>query len=229
MHLTEQEPNHTRYDRYPAIFAAAKAASGPEPLRILSFGCSTGEEPRTLAEKYFPSSRILGVDVAPEVLAAARARTQDLANVSIAASDAASVAASGLYDLVFAMSVLCRNPAPKDWSEYPFARFEARVAELTALLKPGGVLALANTNYRLTQSRLIRFYDLIVEPEARDPGQVWRLAPDGSVLEMPNSGPVATDCLFRKRMSPRPDSPDIPLAIARPDGAALVTLWLRFP
>ncbi len=68
MNVPEQAANNTRYDRYPEIFRTARLAAGPQPLRILSFGCSTGEEPRTLAEKYFATSQILGVDVAPDVL-----------------------------------------------------------------------------------------------------------------------------------------------------------------
>ena len=37
------------------------------------------------------------------------------------------------------------------------------------MLKPGGLLVLANANYTLTQSRLMRFFDLIADPALRDP------------------------------------------------------------
>jgi SAM-dependent methyltransferase len=232
MNVPEQAANNTRYDRYPEIFRLAQLAAGPEPARILSFGCSTGEEPKTLAEKYFAGSQIVGVDVSWEVLEKARALTAHLANVTIAQSELDAIAGFGPYDAIFAMSVLCRNPAPKDhdWTDFPFARFESRVAELTGQLKSDGIFVLVNSNYNLTQSRLIRFYDLVVSPKVDAPQQVWKLAPDGSRLEKPGGGMLdrktATDCVFRKRRDPWPDGPNIPLRIVGPDGAELVTIWL---
>lgn len=232
MNVPEQAANNTRYDRYPEIFRLAQLAAGPEPLRILSFGCSTGEEPKTLADKYFTRSQIFGVDVSQDVLEKARGLTAHLPNVTIARSETDAIADFGPYDAIFAMSVLCRNPAPKDhdWTDFPFARFESRIAELTEQLKPDGVFVLVNANYNLTQSRLIRFYDLVVSAEVAAPQQVWKLAPDGSKLEKPGGGMLdrrtATDCVFRKRRDPWPDGASIPLRIAGADGAELVTIWL---
>jgi tRNA G46 methylase TrmB len=51
----------TAPNRYPEIFAAA-AAAAPDARRILSFGCSTGEECVSLAE-YFPKSEIIGAEI----------------------------------------------------------------------------------------------------------------------------------------------------------------------
>jgi chemotaxis methyl-accepting protein methylase len=48
----------TAPNRYPEIFAAAVAAAAAA-RRILSFGCSTGEECVSLAE-YFPKAEIIG-------------------------------------------------------------------------------------------------------------------------------------------------------------------------
>jgi SAM-dependent methyltransferase len=232
---TRQQPStSTRLDRYPAIFRAAKAAAGPDPERILSYGCSTGEEPLTLARKYFPKSQILGVDVSDEALEQARNRTANAPNVRIARSSERVIAEFGPCDLVFAMSVLCRNPPPRDhhWQEFPFAHFEEAVAGLAASLKPGGLLVLANANYTLTQSHLIRHFDLIADPRVRDPGQVWKLASDGTELERPapnnSDARIGTDCLFRKRAEPWPDGPHIPLRVIAPNGMELVTIWLNF-
>ena len=232
MNPTEQQANNTRYDRYPEIFAVARR-SAALPKRVLSFGCSTGEEVQTLAEKYFPDAQIVGVDVAPAVLERAKALTSALANVTICASDAAAILSHAPYDIIFAMSVLCRNPAPRNWAEFSFERFEARISEFLEWLLPGGIFVLVNANYNLTQSRLIRFFDLIVSPDLEGPGQVWKLAPNRGVLERPGGGilknKAATDCVFRRREEPWPDAKDIPLRIATPENADLATIWLNFP
>ena len=65
-----QGPNKTALNRYPEIFAAA-AAAAPNAQRILSFGCSTGEECVTLAN-YFPGAQIVGTDINPLNLLKAR-------------------------------------------------------------------------------------------------------------------------------------------------------------
>ena len=58
-----QIPNTTALNRYPEIFACA-ANAAPDTRRILSFGCSTGEECVTLAS-YFPAAQIVGTDINP--------------------------------------------------------------------------------------------------------------------------------------------------------------------
>ena len=58
-----QIPNTTALNRYPEIFACA-ANAAPDARRILSFGCSTGEECVTLAS-YFPAAQIVGTDINP--------------------------------------------------------------------------------------------------------------------------------------------------------------------
>jgi len=119
------------------------------------------------------------------------------------------------------------------WQLRNLIRSPERLAELLQWLKPGGVLALVNSNYNLTQSRLIRFFDLVVGADMEVPRQVWKLAPGGRILEKPGGGilddKTATDCVFRKRETPWPEGPDIPLRIVSPKGADLVTLWLSLP
>src|SRR5258708_8966611 len=58
-----QPDNFTLPDRYPHLFqlAATTIGDGPEK-RILSFGCSTGEEVFAL-RRYFPSATIVGIDI----------------------------------------------------------------------------------------------------------------------------------------------------------------------
>jgi hypothetical protein len=53
----------TAFNRYPQIFAGA-AHAAPNARRILSFGCSTGEECATL-KMYFPQAKVVGADLNP--------------------------------------------------------------------------------------------------------------------------------------------------------------------
>ena len=54
--------------RYPHIFEFVRIKLGNHPARILSFGCSTGEEVFTL-RKCFPAATIKGIDINPDNIA----------------------------------------------------------------------------------------------------------------------------------------------------------------
>ena len=53
--------SRTTLDRYPELFRAASQQM-PDATRILSYGCSTGEECATLT-RYFPAAEIVGTDI----------------------------------------------------------------------------------------------------------------------------------------------------------------------
>src|ERR1700689_3241127 len=56
---------NTGADRYPAIFRFARDSLGDgAALRLLSFGCATGEEVFSL-RRYFPQSHVKGIDINP--------------------------------------------------------------------------------------------------------------------------------------------------------------------
>src|SRR5262245_40070421 len=62
--------SRTTLDRYPELFRAASQQM-PDATRILSYGCSTGEECATLT-RYFPAAEIVGTDINLWSLARAR-------------------------------------------------------------------------------------------------------------------------------------------------------------
>jgi len=63
--LLFQPYSTTRADRYPVIFRFVRDALGDAPsLRLLSFGCSSGEEVWTL-RRYFAAAFIKGIDIDP--------------------------------------------------------------------------------------------------------------------------------------------------------------------
>lgn len=145
----------TRPDRYPQIFSFVRDCIGDGPdRRILSFGCSTGEEVFSLTS-YFQSASIHGLDVNPYNIRQCQARwQQDGADPRLAFTRAASTwdEAPESYDAIFAMAVfrhgrLGENSARCDHL-IRFAQFEQSVTALVRSLKPGGILVIRHANFR---------------------------------------------------------------------------------
>jgi len=101
----------------------------PEAPSVLEIGCGTGFLGQALIER-LPGARWLMTDIAPGMIARARARFGSRADYAVMDGEAPSV--SGPFDLI------CSSLAAQ-W----FADLPAALARLTRLLAPGGYLALA--------------------------------------------------------------------------------------
>lgn len=67
----------TAMNRYPAIFSACKSyLKDKDDVKILSYGCSTGEEVVTLRE-YFKDATIVGAEINSHSLEVCRKRNLD--------------------------------------------------------------------------------------------------------------------------------------------------------
>src|SRR5262249_14240005 len=99
----------TGMDRYPDIFKACKDyfRSQLEP-KVLSFGCSTGEEVLTLRQ-YFPDAWITGADINKRNLSHCRKLVVD-SRINFVHSDLATIQKHGPFDAIFCMAVLQRTP-----------------------------------------------------------------------------------------------------------------------
>ena len=197
--LNVQLHTSTRADRHPAIFRAASIAM-PHAASVLSYGCSTGLEPRTLAERYFPDARVVGLDVSAEALAQARLTNADLAGrVTIAHSTRENLSALGPYDVVFAMNVLCRWPETRGLRDigglFPFAQFCEQVALLDSSLNQGGLLVIAGSSFEFLHTPTAGGYDLVADRRVVDLGGVKVFDRHG--LEVPPH--KTTACIYRKR------------------------------
>jgi len=180
-----QPMSNTRLDRYPEIFATAAEAL-PDARRILSFGCSSGEECVTLA-KYFPRAKIIGTDV--NLISLAKAMRYLSRNVRFAYASEKTLRRLGEFDAVFCMAVL-RNPRKKlAAGRYPFERFEERAHFLETLVGPGGILVIHNSNYRFGDVAHLHRYERIPFVAKHDRGLYL---PDGVTEVEPDS------CLFRR-------------------------------
>jgi 2-polyprenyl-3-methyl-5-hydroxy-6-metoxy-1,4-benzoquinol methylase len=100
-----QPVNDTRANRYPRIFKFVQSQLGAEnEVRILSFGCSTGEEVFSL-RRYFPRAAIKGIDVNALNIAACRRRQhrERVAGLSFVTNASTAGEPAGIYDAIFCM------------------------------------------------------------------------------------------------------------------------------
>ena len=76
----------------PLGLAAMDALAPQDGETILDIGCGAGQTIRQLASRVGPSGHVIGVDIAPRLLAVARSRTADLGHVTLMQADAAALA-----------------------------------------------------------------------------------------------------------------------------------------
>lgn len=198
-HRYDQISNDTKLDRYPEVFAYASKLLGGTPgdaLKLLSFGCSTGEECFSL-RRYFPGAWIDGVDVNRKNIRVCEAKNQD-PRIRFDVSTENLAVNRPLYDAVFAMSVLCRWPQTKEVKNsaivYPFEKFNATVRSLDSLVRANGLLVIYNANFRFTDTDTAKHYEALRAPGVEDGGFVHLFSKENCKL-LDQCYPY---CVFRK-------------------------------
>ena len=174
--------NDTAYNRYPWIFRAVttdltkNSLVAPSEMRVLSFGCSKGDEVFALADKYLPGAKILGVDVAADKLQMARLANNAPDRISFELSTPEVLKSWMPFDAIFAMSVLCAWPGSKGKDDitdvFSFAEFESVIELLDRNLAVNGLLAIYNANYRFRDTRFWANYELLPVPMMANSGFV---------------------------------------------------------
>lgn len=175
-----QTSGYTEPERYPELFDLC-AAMRPGAARILSFGCSTGEELEAIRRRW-PEAQIVGAEINPRSRRMAAKRLAHVVNIEVITPEAVD----GAFDLIFALAVLQVQPhrvadqGIADLSRiYPFARFDQRVERLAAMLAPPGLLCVMHAHYRVEDSRAAA----VLDPLADSPALEHPIfAPDGKRL-----------------------------------------------
>lgn len=196
-----QPSSDTRDDRYPEIFAFVRAEIGDGPdKRLLSFGCSTGEEVFSL-RRYFPTAILRGLDINAHNISVCRQRGGDV-GMSFALAGSAEAEMAESYDAIFAMAVFRHGDlasAPLRCEPYlRFADFSRHAAILSQRLKPGGLLAIRHANFRFSDTEAAAGFDKILQSDklpGAKPTPIY--GADGCLLP----GSPGDDGVFRKRIS----------------------------
>lgn len=162
----QQTTQLTWEDRYPDIFAACKEffdKQNRENIRILSYGCCTGEEVVTL-RKYFPKAEIIGAEINRHSLKVCRKRRLDK-DIHFVYSTPKNISKYGPFDAVFCMAVLERLPMYvekkhiTDLSDmYPFEKYNEQIHEIDGYVKNKGLLIAHFSHYDLMDTDLASKY-----------------------------------------------------------------------
>jgi hypothetical protein len=160
-----QRSTYTEAHRYPQLFEQCKARlSGRPQARILSFGCSTGEEVFSLGE-YLPEATIVGVDISPWCIRQCNARSRSEKHHFYLRFSPEFERLTG-FDAVFCMAVFQRaeNRTRPDNSVAQglcFEEFEADIGMLDSKLNVGGLLFIDHSDFSFQDTIHSARYDVL--------------------------------------------------------------------
>lgn len=193
--------NDTRPDRYPVIFKFVQEKLGAgNAVRLLSFGCATGEEVFSL-RRYFPNATIKGLDINPGNIAAARrtlrASPGSTLSFECKSSMAGEIAES--YDAIFCMAVLRHGSLGRPGVTrcdhlLRFDEFAATISDFHRCLKPGGLLIVRHSNFRVCDTPVAGQFETILSAPVRGTKQTPIFGRDDRLMP----GADYPDTVFRK-------------------------------
>lgn len=152
----------TEPNRYPDLFQICKAylKDIPEP-KILSFGCSTGEEVFSLCE-YVPKATIVGTDISLWCLNECRKKKHDKNKIFIH-SLSRKFERMNNFDAIFCLAVFQHPENRHDEtiqysSKYSFDQFEKELTLLDKKLKTGGVIFIDQCDFDFLETKIAENY-----------------------------------------------------------------------
>lgn len=158
-----QFSNFTKIDRYPDLFQMAKQYfDNIEHPKILSFGCSTGEEVFTLSN-YIPHATIVGVDINAWCLKEANRRFAS-ENRKFFHSLSPEFTSLRDFDAIFCLAVFQhpenRHNKNRTESAYSFEHFENQLKQLDDKLKSKGLLFIDHCDFNFLETKLMPNYQV---------------------------------------------------------------------
>ena len=172
-----QISDFTEYNRYPEIFEFVKCIfrKDTEEINILSFGCSHGEECFSL-RKYFNNAWLTGYDISKRNIEIAIKNNTDKCIYFTSLWE--DINKNNYYDIIFAMSVLCRSPHTQNKMNcskiYSFKQFNDQIILLDKLIKVNGILVLYNANFLFTETAICQKYQPIAIPDYDSSGVITK-------------------------------------------------------
>lgn len=185
--------------RYSEIIAfVGRELAALERPRVLSWGCSTGAELLAL-RKVLPHSEITGVDINARSLAKARRAVSGVGAIGLILSGDPAELAGECFDAVLCLAVLrharLEEERPSSCAAIlPFAQVERFTASLTSLLRPGGLLALWNVQFRLADMVAASCFSPVLELERGRTANQPLYGPNDKRLD----DAVCTEAVYRR-------------------------------
>lgn len=145
-----QMSHMTKPERFPLIFDSAKELQ-PDAKRVLSFGCSSGEEAYALSRR-FTEAEIVGVDIDHYSVQQARRNNPDKERIFFQTD----LGATGKYDVITCLMVLFQMDSPirfKPWDDI--------IVLLHKHLNMNGLLMLYTSEYNFLQSSVAKNFDIV--------------------------------------------------------------------
>lgn len=164
-----QQVIFTSHNRYPLVFrACADYLASIKNPRILSFGCSTGEEVFSIGD-HIPDAQIVGVDINNWCLKQCRKKYKN-PKFSFHHRLSEEFEVSVGFDAIFCMAVFQRteNRTNNDNSVavgFRFDQFEQEVNLLDGKLKSGGLLIIDQSDFSFTDTVCSEKYTPLVSFE----------------------------------------------------------------
>jgi SAM-dependent methyltransferase len=161
-----QLSNHTSADRYPDLFKYAQQSLGlrADP-RVLSFGCSTGEEVFSL-RRYLPNALIKGIDINSHNIELCRRRLVAEPDDRLTFEVASSVMreAANSFDAIFCLAVFRHGDLTPDTVKscdhrIKFGDFNRHMNLIADRIKPRGLLFLAHCNFLFSDAAASAGFD----------------------------------------------------------------------
>ncbi|MBE7503801.1 MAG: hypothetical protein HS113_26650 [Verrucomicrobiales bacterium] len=141
-------------------------------VKVLSFGCSSGEEVLDIRQ-YYRHATVFGTDLNRKSLKKAQ-RLLRGTGVQLFVSTDENIQEHGPYTLIMACSVFIRHPEDTHTDDistlYPFEVFERGICRLFENTIVGGYLLIHNADYRVTDTRVgprlrpVRHGELVQNP-----------------------------------------------------------------